>query len=327
MRVLLLNQNHIGDALFTTPAIAALREALPDAYIVNAAVAGVKPIFIGNPHLSELRVRPVKRPLDYVRIMVPMRKARFDAVISFSASSTLFGVYARFSGAPIRIGFDHRALRRFVTHPVRLNDNEQHHVLDHLDQVAVLAPVRRDFPIELNVQPEWRERAAQAIGELHLTGDRPMIALNPGATVERKKWPAERWSQLADRLAAAGFQPVLIGGPGDSELAASVQRAAHVVIPSTQGRLSLGALAAAAERCAVFVSADSGPMHVAVAVGTPVVALHGPTSPARTGPYTDRAVVVHHPESDLGEERYGRMETIEVDEVNSAVERAFELGR
>lgn len=325
MRVLLLNQNHIGDALFTTPAIAALRDALPDAYIVNAAVAGVAPIFDENPHLSAIRVRPVKRAVDYVRVMVPMRRARFDAVISFSASSTLFGVYARFSGAPIRIGFDHRALRRFITHAVMLHDLGQHHVLDHLDQVAVLAPVRRDLPTELHLKPEWGEKAERTISDLGVPRDRPIVGLNPGATVERKKWPVARWVELADRLAAKGLQPLLFGGPEDAALAGAIQCGARAELPSAQGKLSLGGLAAAAKQCAVFVSGDSGPMHVAVAVGTPVVALHGPTSPERTGPYTDRAVVIHHPESGLGEDIYGRMETIDVDEVEGAVERAEQL--
>ena len=320
MHILLLNQNHIGDALFTTPAIAALRSALPDATIVNAAVSGVKAVFAANPHISERWVRPTARLLDYPLYLFSIRRAHFDAVISFSASSTLFGVYAKFSGAPVRIGFNHRAMKRFNTHTLELHDTEQHHAVDHLDQVAVLADIRRDFPMEMPLIPAWRDGADQAFNALALRSGRPIIALNPGATVDRKKWAPERWAELADRLYSSGCQPVLFGGPGDAGLTGLIQSGVPFLLPSLQGHLSLGCLAAACTRCAAFVSGDTGPMHVAVAVGTPVVALHGPTDPARTGPYTKNAVVIHHAESGPDPDIYGSMATITVDEVLMAVQ-------
>jgi ADP-heptose:LPS heptosyltransferase len=319
MRILLLNQNHIGDALFTTPAIAALRAALPDATIVNAAVSGIEPVFAANPHLSERWDRPTARVSDYPLYALRIRRARFYAVVSFSASSTLFGVYARFSGAPVKIGFNHPATQRFMTHSVDLHDVEQHHAVDHLDQVALLADIRRDFPMEMPLMPAWREEADRALAGLALPGGRPIIALNPGATVDRKKWAPERWADLAGRLTLSGCQPVLFGGPGDADLTALIQSATSCPLPSLQGQLSLGCLAAAITRCAAFVSGDTGPMHVAVAVGTPVVALHGPTDPARTGPYTENAVVIHHPEAGPDPDIYGRMETVTVDEVFAGV--------
>lgn len=320
MRILLLNQNHIGDALFTTPAIAALRSALPDATIVNAAVSGVKAVFAANPHISEHWVRPTARFLDYPLYLFRIRRAHFDAVISFSASSTLFGIYAKFSGAPVRIGFNHHATKRFMTQTVERYDVEQHHAVDHLNQVAVLADIRRDFPMEMPLMPAWRDGADQAFKALALPSSRPIIALNPGATVDRKKWAPERWAELADRLYSSGCQPVLFGGPGDAQLSRLIRSSASCLVPSLQGRLSLGCLAAACARCSAFVSGDSGPMHVAVAAGTPVVALHGPTDPARTGPYTKNAVVIHHAETGPDPDVHGRMDTITVDEVLRAVQ-------
>lgn len=319
MRILLLNQNHIGDALFTTPAIAALRAALPEATIVNAAVSGVKAVFAANSHLSERWIRPTARVTDYPLYLFSIRRARFDAVISFSASSTLFGVYAKFSGAPVRIGFNHRAMKRFITHTVELHDVEQHHAVDHLDQVAVLADIRRDFSMEMPLMPPWRDGADRAIRSLALPSGRPIVALNPGATVDRKKWAPVRWAELADCLFSAGCQPVLFGGPGDSDLSNQIRSGSSCLLPSLQGRLSLGCLAAACTRCAAFVSGDTGPMHVAVAVGTPVVALHGPTNPARTGPFTRNAVIIHHPETGPDPDVHGTMDSISVDEVLSAV--------
>jgi ADP-heptose:LPS heptosyltransferase len=293
-RILLLNQNHIGDALFGTPAIAALRAALPDATIISALRDGVRPLFACDPHLTDVWGRRPSSALLEVAFLRRVRRARFDTVICFSASSTKQGIVARLSGAPRRVGFDHPGIRRFLTVAVPVRSGEQHHVDDRLDLVRSLVPVPQPYPLGLTICPEW-EQELQTLEPGFGSGERPVVGLNAGSTVAAKQWPVDRWAALAELLSGAGMQPVLFGGPGDAPLVQAIVGRLPAPIASLQGRLSLGASAAAIRRCAAFVSGDTGPLHMAVAVGTPVVAIYGPTNPRRTGPYTTSAVVLHRP--------------------------------
>jgi len=324
MRVLLLNQNHIGDALFTTPAIAALKRLHPGATLVNATSPGAKPLFEGNPHVSGHWVRPTRGAAEFARFVHRARRGRFDVVISMAASSTRFGLFARLSGAPTRIGFEHPATRRFFTHTVRIGSALQHHADDHLDQVRLLGPVAGTFPFELYPVSGWTAKWEAVRAALGLEAGRPLVGLNPGATMGRKQWAPERWAELSDSLFENGCQPLLFGGPGDRALVEGILALCARPAPSAQGRLSLGALAMAAADCAAFVSGDTGPLHVAVAMRTPVIALHGPTDPRRTGPYPPGAapaVILYHPQSGEGRP----MDAVSVKEVLDAVPRALEM--
>jgi ADP-heptose:LPS heptosyltransferase len=323
MRILILNQNHIGDALFTTPAIAALRSGIPEATIVNAALPGTAPLFAANPHISIRWTRPQLRPRAMARFARRIRRFRFDAVISASASGVQFGAYALLSGAPIRIGFAHTATQRFFTHAIPIGSEVQHHVDDHLDQARVLAPGAARLPLELFPIPGGSAQWRSVRDALDLPVERPLVGLNPGASNAYKQWVPERWASLADRLAAQGLQPLLFGGPGDSARVVRIRAGARRPVPSTQGKLGLAGVAEAVSDCAVFVSGDTGPLHVAVAVHRPVVALHGHTDPARTGPYLGEGVTLYHPSPDGP----GTMDSISTEEVEAAVEEVLSRSR
>lgn len=320
-RILLLNRNHIGDALFTLPAITVLRAALPDAWIVNVAPASAGPWFDDHPALSEHHLRPIGVAAN-AAWLARVRRARFDTVISFSFSSHLWSGAAWASGAPRRIGFQHHgAVHALFNHRAPLREDRPY-VDDMLDLARLAAPLPPGpAPLKVRIRPEWiaeSERGFASIPSLAAASDPPWVGLNPGATREIKQWPEDRWAALSDRLTEAGWQPILFGGPEDREKGGRIQAHCHSALPSLVGQLSLGGLAAAFTRCAVLVSADSGPLHVAVAADTPVVGLYGPTDPRRTGPYTSRAVVLHHPNPSA--EGGGRMDAILVEDVLEAVE-------
>lgn len=324
MRILLFNQNHIGDALFSTPAIAALARLMPEARIVNATSTTSAPLYAANPNIAEHWIRPTRGAGAFLRFARRVRQSRFDVAIIFPATSTRFGLYAMLSGAPARLGFDHPSVRRFLTRHAAIQP-DQHHAEDRLDLIRLLGHVEGRHPMELRLVPAWitRWNAAwrDAAGGV---SPRPFIGLNPGATMERKTWRPERWAALADMLARDGLQPVLFGGPSDAARAREIlERCAHP-LPCLQGRLDVGSLAAGIADCAAFVSADTGPLHMAVAQGRPAVALYGPTDPARTGPYpADRPNVVTIRHAD-GDPLTAPMDRILPEEVFAATRRVLE---
>lgn len=327
MRILLLNKNHIGDAVFTTPAIAALRRAHPKAFLVNATVPGVAELFAASPHITEHSTITRFRLGTYAALVGRMRRFRFDAVVITAASSTRSGLLARLSGAPMRIGFDHPATRHLLTHRVPEGDGRQHQADDYLDEARLLGPVEGPFPLEVHPLPQWREEWERARDRLGLPASRPLVGLNPGSSVAAKQWPVERWAALADALSSEGYAPLLLGGPGDGALVEAIRSQSRTPAPSVQGQLRLGGLAEAARACAAFVGGDTGPLHLAVAVGTPVVALYGPTDPRRTGPYTPTgapAIVLRS--SEEGEAAHP-MASIRVADVAAAVSEAIRLPR
>ncbi len=311
-RLLLLNRNHIGDALFTLPAIAALRAALPQTVIVNATPRALAPLFSTNRHINRVWERDSLTFGNEIRFMTRVRRAHFDGVILFPTSSTLFGIYSLLSGAGIRVGFDNPPVRPYLTHRVPVRE-DRHHADDTLELVRSILPVTGSFAMELPIDEEWERAWNPILNGVILHRERPVIGLNPGSTMARKCWPADRWAALARETWREGFQPVLFGGPCDREIVDQVLSLCPE-LPSLHNRLTLPGLAVALRHCSAFVSGDTGPMHLSVAVGTPVVALHGPTDPNRTGPYGGRSVAIHHPETPA-------MDAIGVQEVLGAVNR------
>lgn len=125
-----------------------------------------------------------------------------------------------------------------------------------------------------------------------IEADTPLIGFNIGSAVEQKRWPPKRFAAVADYFALQGYTCVFFGGPTDVDMvheAVSLMESQALV---GTGKFSIGELAAAVGRCKLFITNDSGPMHVAVARKVPVVALYGPSNPKFYGPYTDKAVVL-----------------------------------
>jgi len=138
--------------------------------------------------------------------------------------------------------------------------------------------------------------ARESASHLLPNGDRPLAVLHPGATNgEAKRWPLPHWVQLADVLAQGGWRTVLVGGAGDIPLGRQIVSGAATPPLDLIGKTDFAELCAVIERADVLVSGDSGPVHIAVALDRPTVAIHGPTDPQHSGPADlSRAVVVRH---------------------------------
>ncbi|GAC1431108.1 MAG: lipopolysaccharide heptosyltransferase II [Chloroflexota bacterium] len=307
-RILVLKPCCLGDVIMTTPALAALHAGLPRARITYGVSRYALPAIASSPLVARvLDVGPVgtSRPRSwayvrgYVGLWAALRGARFDACLVFDRSP-LLAVLPWLAGIPLRGGID-SAGRGFALN-LRVPWSETLHESDLYLRVAALFGVPiADAALQFTPSAADDAEAARVWAQLSLDHRGPAVALasgggvNPGMTLEAKRWPAERYGALGARLVdSLGATLLLVGGPSDRPVHVRVTAAvgAPGAVYDLAGRLSLGALGALLRRCDLFVGNDSAPMHVAAAVGCPVVALFGPTDPTMYAPYSARAIVV-----------------------------------
>ncbi|MGQ9630634.1 MAG: lipopolysaccharide heptosyltransferase II [bacterium] len=290
-RILVIKLSSIGDVVLVTPALRHLRRAYPKAKISFLVEREASDIVRHNPNLDELIIfdRTEFDLRGFARIARHLRDARFDLAIDFQglARSALF-VYL--SGARYRVGLGRwPGYFRNIPHD---RGRVRHAVVSYREVIRSMniIPEGRD-ELELHIGPEERARGDRLWKESGLEGDRGVAILNPGAKWETKRWPTENFISLGRRLKEEGYGVALIGSEQDlptaNRIAEELRNAANFA-----GRATLGETAAIISRGDVFITGDTGPMHIAMAVGTPVVALFGPTDPARTGPWGEHYAVV-----------------------------------
>ncbi len=287
---LLFNLSHIGDILFTTPAIRAIKESNPDSRVSCVVLEGLEDVLRHNHCVDS--VIPRRRGLTGgLRLLEIARRGRFDTSLVFSFSAVDAAVIGMLSGAERRVGFDANGLGKFISEPVALRA-DAHRVDAYLD-LALAAGAEITAPrMEMFLSDTERRFASDLLASHSLDPTRPIVALSPGSTVAAKQWFPERYAALADRFAAEGFSVVVVGSASERPSVEEVIHHASGNIVNLAGRTKIAELAAVLERCAIVVTNDTGPLHIAVSVGTPVTAIFGPTDPRVTGPYTSDSVVI-----------------------------------
>jgi heptosyltransferase-2 len=290
-KILVVNMNYMGDALLTTPALSALRQNCPDAQIETIVGAGTPAEALrGNPDLDRVIERQARgsfaRIVELYRLL---RQGRYTQVILLPPLPA-YAIAAWLARTPARIGQADRGMNLFLTH--RLPTNAVHMADAMLDTMPVPAERKAGRRLAVALTEADRDEARRLLAEAGLAGKHPLLAVNVGATRPQKRWFAEAFAEAIDRL--AGVTCILIGaGPDDAALAAQVQaRTARGRAVSLVDRTGLKSLAALLEQCDALLTADSGPMHLATAVGTPAVALFGSTDPSVTGPYDRESRVI-----------------------------------
>lgn len=323
--VLVIKLRAIGDVLLSTIVTKNLRTAFPHARIDFLTERPNRDVLIGNKFIDEIVVFD-RSPLNSLKTLVDLRRRDYDLVID------LFGnprsaMMAVASGAEYRVGYAFRGRRYAYNILVQPRGDSVHNTefnLDALSSIGVEISDRRIyFPLSLE-----SERFAERFLEEHQLNGQVIIALNPAGGWYTKRWRLERFAELADRMIEKfDTKVVLIWGPGEyqdvQELKSSMRREA--IIPPATNLKELGGLL---KKCAVLVTNDSGPMHIAAAVGTPVVAIFGPTSPKLQGPYGVHHVIVRNEKLDCLECNLTKcpignvcMTELTVDEVMRGVER------
>jgi heptosyltransferase-2 len=280
-RALVRFPNWLGDTVMALPALRSLRSALPGAELWCLG-PWVGTILESEPGIARRFHTPgsVGGRLTQAR---RLRQVRFDlALILPNSFETALAGWL--SGARWRVGYG-EGRGALLTHALRSHTDPVHQVAAYLRLLAPLGVEGRLTPPTLAIDPARRVEARRLLGEANLSPRDPRVGLQLGAALgPAKLWPSERIAALAMRLEARGVRPILLGSSQARGLADAVQAAATGPIRSLVGRDRPALLAALFSELDALVAADSGPAHVAAAVGVPAVTLFGPTDPRLTAP-------------------------------------------
>ncbi len=328
--ILIIKLRYIGDVLLATPTVCAIKAARPDVGVTMMVNRGTEDVLSGNPDLDEIMVLDKGSLGAQWRLIAGLRRRQFDTVIDLTDGDRS-AFLSWISGAPVRIGFndEHRWRGRCYTEVVQSGSDVRHRIDRDLEVLKPMGIQTGSKDPRLWLMPEEENSADQLLGQLGVQPSQSMVILQPGARYWFKAWPPERFAELADRLMSQYGCQVLIGGScQDIDLAQQIQQMAKSRSIIMAGRTTIKQFAAIAKKSALFVGSDSGAMHIASAVGTPVVALFGPSSPREWGPRGGPVEVLYkgldcrscfHPTCTRGEENCMRL--IAVDEVMSASSR------
>ena len=311
-KLLILRLGSMGDILHALPGAAALRRAFPSATIgwvveqrwsellcargaENAAADAAEKPLVDRLHFINTvawRKAPFSNRMckGAWSAMSALRAPRYELAVDFQGAWKSAGL-ALWSGAPERIGLDHPRERPAALFYTRRVLTTSRHVVDQGLELAAAAcgqkPGPPCFPLPCSATSEnWCN------AELRQRGLQDFALLSPGGGWGAKLWPSESYGQVAAALAGEGLPSLINFGPGEEELARAVEQASGGAAQPLC--CSLGELIALTRRARLFIGGDSGPMHLAAALGVPVVAIFGPTDPARNGPYGTRSIVLRH---------------------------------
>ena len=332
--ILIIKLRYIGDVLLATPTLRAIKEVRPDVRVTMIVNRGTEDVLSGNPDIDEILVLDKGSLAAQWRLIVELRRRRFDTVIDLTDGDRS-AFLSWISGASIRVGFnDEHRWRGICYSAVVPPQSGMRHRIDR--DLAALKPLgihARETPPRLWLTGEDDAAADQLLDRLGIRRDQSIMIVQPGARYWFKAWPAERFAELADRLASDYGCQVLIGGSRDEEaLVQRIQATARTRPVSIAGQTTLKQFAAIAKRAALFVGNDSGAMHIVAAVGTPMVALFGPSNPDEWGPRGGLAEVIYkrldcracfHPTCMRGEENC--MKQIGLGEVLARINRFIPL--
>lgn len=302
-RVLLRGVNWLGDAVLTLPAVEALRRLWPEAAFGVVAPEGLAPLWRMQPAVESLEAsgsaRGGVRLAEDLRLAGRLRRGRWDVAVIFP-NSFRSALVPALAGVKRRVGFSTDGRRWLLTDPVTKTEavKAQHQVEHYMALVRALGYEGPAPPVKLALSPEvlrWAEEAAKG---LQAPGrSRPVVGIHPGATYgPAKRWFPERFAAVAEGAARDLDALVLVfGAAGEAPWAAEAASSRADQVFDMTGRTDVSALAAMLAMCDVLVCNDSGPMHLAAAIGTPVVAVFGSSQPSQTGPAGSGHKVVREP--------------------------------
>jgi heptosyltransferase II len=298
-RIVIFNVNWLGDVLFSTAVIRNVRFNYPESYIACIIPPRCAAVLEGNDYLNEIILYDEKGPhkgvLGALAFIGALRKKRFDCVFLLHRSLTrAFIVWA--AGIKERIGYTTAKRAFLLTRRITAPDIHRVHRIDYyLGVIKGSGLTVKDRHTNFFFSEQDRQALDAFLRDSAIHARDVVIGLNPGGNWDPKRWQKENFALLADRLAVEyGARIVFTGSPEDKELVAHIQSLMKSKAVSACGVLSLKQFAALCAHMSVFISADSGPLHIANAVNTKqIIALFGPTDPQLTGPVpADRVVII-----------------------------------
>ena len=337
-RVLIRGTNWIGDVVMTLPAVAAIRKTWPRARISILAKPWVAEVYRLSPDVDEIITfaEPGRHAgiLGKWRLAGELRSYDFDCAIILQ-NAIEAAILARLAGIPLRAGYNSDGRGLLLTHSVRRTPaiRKVHQIDYYREMVRALGCTTAGRNVHLRPGKDYDETAKRLLGQFGIGEGSPLIGIAPGAAYgPAKKWLPELFSATADRLIdATGAQTILFGSSNDRESTAAVEKNARHRLIDIAGKTDLKEAMALIAHCTLFLSNDSGLMHVAGALGIPTIAIFGSTNPATTSPVGEKSVVIHHDVpcspclKSVCPTDFRCMEMIGVDEVYAAARKLLPL--
>jgi len=302
VNILIVKTSAIGDVIHTLPALNALRRKYPEARIDWLVEEAAADLVLGHKALDTVLVSRRKawvRDLQQGRVLAAwrgfadfvkrMRAIEYDLLIDFQGLLKS-GIFVGLARAKRKVGFgkgmEHAECSYiFLNEPVPPVNMDQHAAIRELLLLKGIGIESEEVVFDLPVGMEHREKIGQLLESSGIDPTKPLVAINPMTTWETKHWLNDRFARVADQLLDRGMSVVFSGGPQDVQGIEEIRAVMKGNAVSLAGKTNLKELAALYERVKVLITTDTGPMHLAAATGTPVVALFGPTAPWRTGPF------------------------------------------
>jgi ADP-heptose:LPS heptosyltransferase len=323
-KVLIVRLGAIGDVVNAQVVANAIREASPRTRVGWVVHELARPLVQGHPSIDRVHLWQRGCGLSgWMALVRELRAERYGLALDLQRIAKS-GLLARASGAPRVLGFDRARSKElgwiWSTERLAEGKRDAHRVEWYLEFAAHLGLLR---PKVLHRLPHDEEAERWAECEIAALGSAPVL-LNLGASKPPDRWPPERFGALAKALQRELGAPVgLTGGPGDAVLVAlAKQTAGDAIARSWVGATSLLQLAELARRARLFVSCDTGPMHLAAAVGAPVLALFGPADARRTGPWGTGQRVVQSPSGRMADLEAGVVLAAALERVREAAPNA-----
>jgi len=297
-RILIFNVNWLGDVLFSTATIRNVRRNYPDSYIACAIPSRCYPILKGNPYLDEViifdekdRHKGMLAKLNFISLL---KSKKFDTAFLLHRSFSR-ALICRLAGIQQRIGHNTKKRSFLLTQKISMPKRDSLHRIDFYLNVVEKAGLRvEDRYLDFIFTPEEEEYVDDFLKRNGVGKDDFLVALNPGGNWMPKRWPKDYWAKLADSLIDEVKARVIITGSiSDLPLANQIKEKMKEKPLIGCGVFNIKHLAALAKRASLFVTADTGPMHIANAVGAKkIIGIFGPTAREITGPYPDTNVVI-----------------------------------
>jgi len=304
-RVVVRGTNWVGDSVMTVPALRALRRLLPDAQITLAIRPSAKGVFSEVDFVDEVLVYDRRNAFSIVSQIREWRRRHFDLAVLFQNAFEA-ALIPFLAGVPVRLGYATESRQPLLTHPIPLPDwrSSKHEVFYYLYLITALEQLLSgtsticevDPDISLPISESRQAEATELLRSFGVNAEQSVVAICPGSINSRaKRWPAESYAALADRLLEEQRQVLLIGSRDEIDVTNEVtSRMRNQPIVLT-GKTTLDQITAVLSKVDLVVTNDTGPAHIAAALGCPTIVIFGPTNPLTTRPFSFKAEILRHP--------------------------------
>jgi heptosyltransferase-2 len=324
--ILVINTTAIGDTLLSTPAIRALKKSFPYAYVAALVSKPAKEILLENKYINELINYQPRINLPYLiklpTLLKRLKSKRFDLVIALHGNDPDTAPIAYLTDAPHRLGWEESRLSFLFTIPIKTRDEVKHFAQVRLVMLSDIGVMPDGIGLDMPLNQIDEDEALNFLKKNNIQNG-SFAGLHPFGSKSYKWWPLDRMARVGDYLYKRyNLQPIIFGGIKEREKAIEMSNMVEVKPLIAAGELSIRGSAALIKKCRLFITTDSGPMHIAQAMRTPTIALLWSTS-TQTGPVNQNSVVLYGKCSNKDKSPTLCTDKILVEDVKNAVAKLF----